>query len=112
MLAISSLSCCGGKVPDIGVMIGDEMFIPCIFFLRGDMMEDKIEEALDSFFSSLLRFKLIGLFFSLFVRVDVEPMDGGAAGLGCWFAIWGGSNLTPASLAASCSITNLYISSN
>ena len=111
---ISSPSC-RGNVPDIGVMMGDEMLIPfMLFFFLGDMIDEKIEEALDSVFSGSCRSrsKFAGLFL-LFFRMLCFGWTGVGSSLETGEMAEGGlSNVIPACFAASCSITYLYISSS
>jgi hypothetical protein len=65
MAFISSPSPYRGKVPDMGVMIGDEMLTAFMFFFRGDLrIEDRIDDPRDCDFSSLSRLRPMGLFFS------------------------------------------------
>jgi len=61
----------------MGVMIGEDMLIPCIFFFRGDFRADRMDEARDCGFSSWSRTKLDGLCFSFLARVDVEVFETG-----------------------------------
>lgn len=107
---------CGGKVPDIGVRMGDEMLMPLIPFFLGDRSADKIEEAREwvfSFSDEPPKFRWAGLFFSFFEETDdLSDMDGRwllamllpllpTSGAG------GPSRTMPLALASSCSMTYL-----
>src|SRR3569833_1077779 len=121
MAFISWASSWRGKVPDMGVMMGDEMLMPWGAFFRRGEKTDRMDEARDCVFSSRFRLRLVGLFFSRRGVVGVWTAvavvwavvalicDGrrgcGLSGCGC-------PSVTPASLAASCSITSRYISSS
>lgn len=114
MAFISSPSC-RGNVPDIGVMIGDEILIPfMLFFFLGDMMDEKIEEALDSVFSGPCRSRsrFAGLFLPFFRMLCLGWTGVGGSFEAGEMAEGGLSNVIPACLASSCSITYLYISSS
>lgn len=109
----SSCSSWRGKVPDIGVKMGEEITIPepwTLFFL-GDLRKLRSDELRDSFLVSCARLRLEGLFLSLLVLPGVGGMvltdlvDGEVS-------IGGGSYALPSALALSCSITCLYISSS
>ncbi len=95
-MALSSWPPWAGKVPDMGVRMGDEMLMPCTFFLRGERRADRMAEARDWVFSSLalVRLRLDGLFFSRLVSVDVELFSDGRRCC-CWPAGTGASSLTP-----------------
>lgn len=111
-MAFISWSSCRGKVPDMGVMMGDEMLIPAapILFLRGDLRKENMDELRDCALSSRARFRLVGLFLSFlrppaFAGIAPTVLDDGEAIGGPWYS-------RPSALACSCSITYLYISSS
>jgi hypothetical protein len=111
-MALISRDSCWGKVPDMGVMMGDEMLIPLASFLLGERREEKRAEVFDFDFSSLAAAKLrpAGLDLLFF---DKRPLDLSDAvdswGLG---ATTGDSRMIPFCFASSCSMTYLYISSS
>jgi hypothetical protein len=73
MALISRDSCCG-NVPDMGVMMGDEMLMPLAAFFFGERSEEKRDEVFDWDLSSLaaVKFKLVGLDLPFF---DKRPLD-------------------------------------
>ena len=106
-----------GKVPDMGVMMGEEMLTPFIFLL-GDLRAENSAEALDWRFSSgpvWPRLRCAGLAFSFLMVEGVEGPEEEFEALGLAAPPVGmgmGGNSTPLSLASSCSMTYLYMSSS
>src|SRR6188768_697078 len=103
-----------GKVPDMGVMMGEEMLISrCFLSLRGERRKERNELPRDSDLLSLFRSRPAGLLFR-------RALGGGAMGeegmdelfLGDAARDGGGSYTLPCCFASSCSITYLYMSSN
>ena len=105
-----------GNVPDIGVMIGDEMLTACTLFFLGDRKAEKSDDTLELCFSgSADRFRAAGFTLSFLevVVLEVDGRDGATQPRGAGAACMGmGGASTPFSLASSCSKANLYISSS
>lgn len=97
----------------MGVMIGDEMFIPLAAFLFGERREEKRAEVFDWDFSSLaaVRLRLVGLDLLFFDKRPLDLSDVVDSRWGFGDAT-GDSRMIPFCFASSCSITYLYISSS
>jgi hypothetical protein len=101
-IAFISAPSCRWKVPDMGVRMGDEMLTPFMFFFRGDLRMERMDDVRDCFFSSSPRFRFAGLFFPFF-RMPCDVWDAGDAGVVVcdWGDGSGGPSYSlPSSLAA------------